>query len=635
MHASTFQPLVSQGSEDRYTPTLDKNANSGSQQYAVGLLMLRRLYQIFAVLLGSQTPRHIGLGCGALLVGKLSAEVVFYYAGRLPSEFYKVLGDKDLKAFFPLLLRCMAVVAAAGTAHAALDYGAAALGVMMRSALTTHTHKRYIRARAFYETVTGGTVDNPDQRITQDMERLSSTMATILPELLVAPFLIAYYTVRCWSMAGPLGPLAIYAYFVAGALSTRAVMPPIIRGVYHQEREEGNFRFQEIRITEFAESIAFFAGEDRERTAADAALGRVIGVQHALLRKQFWLGLITQVFSYLGATVSYAIIAVPIFLGKYDAKTGSELSSIISMNAFVSMYLIYRFSVVIEQAKRLSDIAGYTARVVQLWEEVDRIEDMEYHHHQQEEEEDSDEDDMRIVAENVTVSTPSGDQVLVSALTVDVVAGRSLIITGPNGVGKTSVLRTLCGLWRPAAGSVRVPRHELFFLPQAAYIVSGSLREQLSYPGQRRGKSSGSLARVCGDADLARLLSAVGLAQLVGRITSATGASAADHLAYDRPYPVRFWLKVLSPGEQQKISAARALFWRPRFAILDECTSALDSATEANIYQALVDAGITLVSVSHRQSLLKYHHMRLDLLPQGQYSLAPVYFDACDVVSST
>ncbi|KAJ1823306.1 hypothetical protein LPJ60_001663 [Coemansia sp. RSA 2675] len=618
MHASTFQPLVSHDSEDHYTPPPDKNANSGNQ-YAVGMLMLRRLYRIFAVLLASRTPRRIGLGCGALLVGKLAAEVVFYYAGRLPSEFYKVLGDKDLKAFFPLLLRCMAVVAAAGTARAALDYGAAALGVMMRSALTTYTHKRYIRGRAFYETIARGTVDNPDQRITQDIERLSSSMATILPELLIAPFLIAYYTVRCWSMAGPLGPLAIYVYFVAGALCTRAVMPPIIRRVYQQEREEGNFRFQEIRITEFAESIAFFAGEDRERTAADAALGRVIGVQHALLRKQFWLGLITQVFSYLGATVSYAIIAVPIFLGKYDAKTGSELSSIISMNAFVSMYLIYRFSVVIEQAKKLSDIAGYTARVVQLWEEVDRIEDMEHNLG-----EEGDEDDMRIVAENVTVSTPSGEQVLVSALTVDVVIGRSLLITGPNGVGKTSVLRTLCGLWRPAAGSVRVPRHELFFLPQAAYIVSGSLREQLSYPGHQRGQSSGSLARVCGDADLARLLSAVGLAQLVGRITSATGASAADHLAYDRPYPVSFWLKVLSPGEQQKVSAARALFWRPRFAILDECTSALDSAAEASIYQALVDAGITLVSVSHRQSLLKYHHMRLDLLPQGQYSLTPI-----------
>ncbi|KAJ2458205.1 hypothetical protein GGF42_002217 [Coemansia sp. RSA 2424] len=614
MHTSSaFQPLITEDTREQHAAAKQP---TGEYQYAVGLLMVRRLHRIFAVLLTSQTPRYIGLGCGALLVGKLAAEVVFYYAGRLPSEFYKVLGEKNLSAFFPLLLRCMAVVAAAGTARAALDYAAAALGVMMRCALTTYTHKRYISARAFYKTVSRGAVDNPDQRITQDVERLSSSIATVLPELLLAPFLVVYYTVRCWSMAGPLGPLSIYAYFVAGALSTRAVMPPIIRSVYHQEREEGNLRFQEVRITEFAESIAFFAGEDRERIAADDALARVIGAQQTLLRRQFWLGLITQVFSYLGATVSYVIIAVPIFMGKYDAKSGSELSSIISMNAFVSMYLIYRFSVIIEQAKRLSDIAGYTTRIVQLWEEVDRIDSVA-------EDDEPVDDDTRIVAEDVAVCTPSGEQLLVAALNVEVVAGRSLIITGPNGVGKTSVLRTLCGLWRPAAGSVRVPRSEVFFLPQAAYITSGSLREQLSYPGQQWGNGRAAV-RVCGDADLAQLLSTVGLAQLVSRISSATGAAAADHLAYDRPHPVQFWLKVLSPGEQQKISAARVLFWRPRFAVLDECTSALDSAAEASVYQALADAGITLVSVSHRQSLLKYHKMRLDLLPQGQYALTPI-----------
>ncbi|KAJ2889527.1 ATP-binding cassette sub- D member 4, partial [Coemansia aciculifera] len=295
---TAFQPLMSEEDTAAKQPT-------AKQQYAVGLLMVRRLHRIFAVLLASQTPRYIGLGCGGLLAGKLASEIVFYYAGRLPSEFYKVLGDKDLAAFFPLLLRCMVVVAAAGTFRAALDYAAAALGVMMRSALATHTHKRYISANVFYNTVSRGAVDNLDQRITQDVERLSSSIATVLPELLVAPFMIAYYTVRCWSMAGPLGPLSIYVYFVIGALSTRAIMPPIIRNVYHQEREEGNLRFQEVRITEFAESIAFFAGEDRERIATDEALARVIGVQHTLLCRRFWLGLITQVFSYLGATVSY------------------------------------------------------------------------------------------------------------------------------------------------------------------------------------------------------------------------------------------------------------------------------------------------------------------------------------------
>ncbi|KAJ2005994.1 hypothetical protein GGI04_002035 [Coemansia thaxteri] len=595
---------------------IQQEHKSAAGEYRVGLVMARRLWRVFGVLLDSR----IGLACASLLVAKLLAEVVFYYAGRLPSEFYHVLGDRLTAAFFPLLLRCVVVVAGAGAAKAGLDYAAGMLGVMMRSVLTAYTHRRFIAAPCLYATVTAGAVDNPDQRITQDIERLATSLATALPELLIAPFLIAYYSVKCWAISGPLGPLAIYAYFAAGAMASRAFMPPVIRAVFCLEREEGNLRFLELRLAQLAEPIAFFAGEGRERAAADDALGRVLDVLRRLLRSQLWLGLVTQIFAYLGSTVSYVIIAVPIFMGAYDGKSGSELSSIISLNAFVSMYLIYRFSVVIDHAKKLSDIAGYSARIVQLWEEIDRVERDEDEDEDQDHQlaQDSTIDPSRITAADATVCTPTGHR-LVAGLTVDVSAGRSLLITGPNGTGKTSVLRTLCGLWRPAAGCVRVPRSEVFFLPQTAYVVAGSLREQLSYPGLW-----GTAVRVCDDAELARLLAAVGLASLVGRIAAASASASADHSAYDRPFPLQFWLQVLSPGEQQKISIARVLFWKPRFAVLDECTSALDPAAEAAVYQALLDARVTLVSVSHHESLRRYHAQCLDLGPLGSYTLTDI-----------
>ncbi|KAI8324632.1 hypothetical protein GQ54DRAFT_284341 [Martensiomyces pterosporus] len=472
---------------------------------------------------------------------------------------------------------------------------------MMRNALTVYTHERYIRARSFYPLISQGAIDNPDQRITQDIEKLSANMAEVLSELIIAPVLIAYYTVKCWSMSGFFGPLSVYLYFIFGALITRWVMPPIIRNVYLQEQEEGNFRFHEVRIREFAESIAFYGGEEKEKAVANESLDAVVRVQRRLLWKQFWLSLVTQMFSYLGASVSYVIIAIPIFVGVYDDKTGPDLSSIISMNAFVSMYLIYRFTVVIEQAKKLTDIAGFAARIVQLWEELDGLEALGA---------DSDEGEQRpgdgsetgISAQDLAVCTPSGTP-LVRGLTVDIEPGNSLIITGANGVGKTSVLRTLCGLWQPSSGNVRLPYSggapDVFFLPQMPYIVGGSLREQLSYPG-----SWGSELRVCRDRDLDDLLETVGLPRLIAKLSQAASSE-------------QFWLKTLSPGEQQKISIARVLFWKPKFAVLDECTSSLDQAAEASLYQALVDNNITLISVSHRDALLRYHRRRLDLTTQG------------------
>ncbi|KAJ2854952.1 hypothetical protein J3B02_002421 [Coemansia erecta] len=297
-------------------------------------------------------------------------------------------------------------------------------------------------------------------------------------------------------------------------------------------------------------------------------------------------------------------------MGRYEDKTGSDLSSIISLNAFVSLYLIYRFSVIIEQAKKLSDIAGFTTRMAQLWEEIDRADEIHYKPMRHSE--------LSVVASDLGVCTPEGVQ-LISNLDLQISKGDSLIITGPNGVGKTSLLRVLAGLWRPSRGSVCIPLDRaqspaVFFLPQAPYIISGSLRDQLSYPGRNPGADQNN-TRLCSDAEINRILDQVRLEHIVNTLDT---AAENRHLAvFDRPFPVQFWLKALSPGEQQKISIGRVLFWNPIFAILDECTSSLDTASECIIYQVLIDAGITLVSVGHREELRKYHRKQLHLSVDG------------------
>ncbi|KAJ2162647.1 hypothetical protein GGF46_000520 [Coemansia sp. RSA 552] len=580
------------------------------KQFAVGPVLVHRVRRVCKVLLSGQTRDRIGLWCVGLVAAKLAAEAVYYYAGTMPSEFYRVLGDKDAAAFFPLLARCVGVVTAAGTCKAAIEYLSGLLGVVIRLALTRYTHWRYLRRQGFYTVASGSSaVDNPDQRITQDIERLAGSATDVLAELLIAPFLIAYYSYRCWAISGAFGPLAIYVYFAMGAVVTRWAMAPIIQQVYRLEQAEGDFRSHQVRVGEFAESIAFYGGEDRERAAADRTLANVVAAQRRVLWRRLGLGLATHVFSYLGSTVSYVIIGIPILMGVYDDKSGSELSSIISLNAFVSIYLIYRFTVVIEQTKRLADLAGYTARVVQLWEELDQIEAKSngaadrVH---------VDEGSTRIVARDLTVAVPGGPT-LVSGLNLDIGVGDSLLITGPNGSGKTSVLRTLCGLWPAGSGEVRLPANaggaaDVFFLSQTTYITSGSMRDQISYPQECGAHGRG----VCTDDELRQLLETVGLGHLEQRL---------GWRGYDQPYSVQAWQRLLSPGEQQKLSVARVLFQRPTFAALDECTSAVDAATEAQLSRALVDAGITLVSVSHHEALAEFHRWRLRLDGRGGHEL--------------
>ncbi|KAJ2805687.1 hypothetical protein H4R20_001985 [Coemansia guatemalensis] len=588
----------------------EKSEQAG-QQFKVGRVLLQRLRRICSVVVKGSAHEHVGMWYAGLVAGKLAAEVMYYYAGTLPSEFFRVLGDRNLPAFASLLGRCVVVVGLAGSCKAVLEYVGGLIGVSMRQELTRYTHARYLRAPNFYSVATSGTIDNPDQRTTQDIERLTRSGADVLAELLIAPFLIAYYTVQCWKMAGIYGPLAIYIYFGIGAAATRLAMAPIIRQVYIQEQAEGDFRFHHVRTGECAESIAFIAGEDRERAAADRALKAVTGAQRRVLGKQFWLGLLTQVFAYMGSTVSYVIIGVPIFMGSYDDKSGAELSSIISLNAFVSIYLIYRFTSVIELTKRLADVAGYATRVAQLWEELDRL-DVEA------EADDADSgvsirDSAVIVARGLDVCTPGGVR-LVTELDLEIGVGDSLVITGPNGAGKTALLRTLCGLWRPGGGEVQLAHTngapDVLFLPQAPYIIGGSLREQLCYPGLWGGRHA-----MCFNADIVRILATVGLSHVVDIV----GTSNLDY-----PYTVQAWLRLLSPGERQMMSIARVLFWRPKFVMLDECTSALDACAAEALYRAILDAGITVVSVSHSAHLERFHKRRLSLDGSGGYTLDDV-----------
>ncbi|KAJ1718872.1 hypothetical protein LPJ53_006248 [Coemansia erecta] len=591
----------------------EKPDGQHKQQYAIGRLLLRRLRRIGAVLHASSNKR-IGLWCLLLLIAKLLGEVVYYYAGRLPSEFYRVLGDRDVSSFYPLLFRCILVVTVAGACHAALELGGGLLGTQVRQTLTEYTHARYIDEKTLHGVATQGLVDNPDQRVTQDIERLSTTLATVLPELLLAPPLVVYYTVKCWNISGFLGPLSIYLYFIVGALASRMAMPPVVKQVYRLERAEGDFRFLSLRVVEYAESIAFFSGQQRERKAADSSLNGVISVQKQLLWKQFWLGLVTQVFAYLGSTVSYVIIAVPIFLGRYDDRSGGDLSSVISMNAFVSLYLIYRFSLVIEQAKRLADVAGFGTRIVQLWEAADWLD-------RQASEQAVRNTEGKVVTQGLCVGAPRDGRLLVSNLDLQLGPGDSLLITGPNGVGKTSLLRVLAGLWPPASGTLSLPAaaaHAVFFLPQQAYMVAGSLREQLSYPWTTSGQS-----RVCSDGELARVLALVGL-EHVPRMLEGEGEGDEQQRqlgVYDRWVSAQTWARVLSPGERQRMSIGRVLFWRPTFAILDECTSSLDVAAEERVYAAMQEAGITVVSVGHRAELQRFHRRRLHLLADGSHVL--------------
>jgi len=208
-------------------------------------------------------------------------------------------------------------------------------------------------------------------------------------------------------------------------------------------------------------------------------------------------------------------------------------------------------------------------------------------------------DEGAIAFEDVTVQTPSGTTLL-EHLTFRVSAGESMVVCGHNGAGKSSIIRCLSSLWPITQGKITRPSESssqngdrfsnLYYLPQKPCNVMGSLSDQLTYPE----RLPGGLA----NKELIQWLRYVGLEYVMDR--------EAEDNECD-------WETRLSLGEQQALSIARLLYHRPRFAILDECTSAVSRALESRLFVMARAVGTTCVTITHRPALEEHHCVLLRL----------------------
>jgi putative ATP-binding cassette transporter len=191
-----------------------------------------------------------------------------------------------------------------------------------------------------------------------------------------------------------------------------------------------------------------------------------------------------------------------------------------------------------------------------------------------------------LTCNQLSICTPTGERTLIKQLNLSVPPNKGLMIIGESCTGKSSLLRVIAGLWTTGSGEVVRPAiHEQLFLPQQPYHPLGDLRCQLTYP---------QVGNTTSDEELLHCLDLVNLSFLTKRCGGLGGEID--------------WTKVLSVGEQQRLSFARALLVKPRYLLLDESTSALDAANESRLYSQLSGMNITPISVSHRQALLHHHH---------------------------
>ncbi|WP_119967147.1 ABC transporter ATP-binding protein/permease [Simplicispira lacusdiani] len=518
-----------------------------------------------------------------LLLGQTGFAVLF---NEQTGEFTSALAARDSDRFWTAIRWCLALVAGAVPIYALYYFVRDTLGNHWRRWLTNRFLASYFRDRNFYELNTSATIDNPDQRIAEDINTFTQRALFFLLIFIGALLQLAAFSQVLWSISRELVYFLVF-YALAGTLLTVYVFgKPLIGLNFRQLQREADFRFSLVRVREKAEAIALYRGEAQELRQVRQRFGRAFDNFSQLIRRQLFLNLFQYAYSMLTIVLPSALIASRVLSGELEVGRAIQAAG-----AFAAV--LSAISVIIENFEGLSRFAAGIDRLdtflgllagppARRAHEQDVIESVE---------------DPRLALERVTLQTPRRERTLVRELSITVQPGEGLMIVGASGSGKSSLLRAIGGLWYAGSGRIlRPPEHDLVFLPQQPYMFSGSLRGQLLYP---------DVGRPVSDTRLLELLALVNLPELARRF----GGLDAE----------MDWEKVLSIGEQQRLAFARVLRIQPRFAILDEATSALDAANEGNLYRQLAHTSTTLVSVGHRPTILQYHKRVLELTGDGQW----------------
>ncbi len=481
--------------------------------------------------------------------------------------------------------------------------------VAWRVWLTERLTGDWLEGRAYYRgRFIDSTIDNPDQRIQQDIDVLTAnvgatpnvpsngTSSVLLFGAVDAMLSVVSFTAILWNLSGTLTvfnvslPKAMFwiviVYVLLATIVGFRIGRPLIGLSFRNELTNAAFRYALVRVRDAAEAVGFYRGERAERAQLNGRFRPIIDNYLRFVNRTVgWFG--------FNLSVSQAIVPLPwviqaprLFAGQI--KFGDVIQTAAAFGSIQDGLSFFR--------NAYDQFASYRAAIIRLNGLVEADEKAR----ELPELLVTSSIDGAVDIEGVEVRTPDGDQ-LIDPLDVHLSTGDALVITGPSGSGKTTLLRSLAQLWPYATGTLRRPDGPAtMFLSQLPYIPLGDLRAVVSYPA-----AAGDVS----DDVLRDMLNKVVLGHLVDRLGD-----------------LQDWVKVLSPGEQQRVAFARVLLTKPKAVFLDEATSAMDEGLELAMYQLLRSElpDTILVSVSHRSTVEHHHNQRLDLLGEGQWRLGPL-----------
>jgi putative ATP-binding cassette transporter len=542
--------------------------------------------------------RLAGLGLLTVIVA-MSLGLVFLNVllNQWNNAFYDTLQNRDLPGFTRQLGKFCVLAAIFILVAVYQMYLRLMLQIRWRRWLTDRFLDLWLTHRVFYALqMRGGQTDNPDQRIADDIDQFVSQTLTLTLGFLEAVVTLVSFVGILWGLSGTMSFSALgreftvpgymvwvaLGYSIVGTWLTKWLGRPLIRLNYQQQRFEADFRFSLVRLRENVEGVALYRGEADEAKVFRQRFASVVGNWWEIMKWRKRLSWLTNGYSQAAVIFPFLATAPRYFAGAIQLGDMMQTASAFghvqgSLSWFVDAYTeLAAWKATVDRlttfTRAMDEARGGQAEPLALVPAPGA--------------------DEALRIRGLSLALPEGG-LLLEGLDLDVRPGERLLISGPSGSGKSTLIRAIAGIWPHGRGSIALPASgRLLFLPQKPYLPIGALRAVVSYPTPAGGFT---------DEAIREALAACGLGRLAGLLDDD-----------------RYWAQQLSPGEQQRLAFARMLLQKPDWLFLDEATSAVDEAGEAELYHLLARRlpQAAIISVGHRMSLVAAHQRHLELRPQ-------------------
>ena len=518
------------------------------------------------------------------------------------ARFYNAIQDKNWDVFWHemLIFAGLAILFIAAAVYQL--YLQQWLRIRWRQWMTTEYLARWLRGGTHYRMrLTGDVADNPDQRIAEDLDLFAERAIGIGVGFLGAIATLLSFIAILWGLSNdaPTPYLSVIPgylvwtalfYALVGTWIAHLIGKPLVRLNFNQQRFEADFRYHLVRMRENGEQVALLAGEEMERGRLGGRLGMLVANFHRIMTAQKRLTWFTAGYNQISIIFPFIVVSPAYFAGTIPLGVLMQTAS-----AFENVQRAFSFF--IGAYTQLAEWRAVTQRLIGFEASIATAERMERESGIRRDEGGK----AAISLDELRLRLPSGVP-LVTVENLVIEPDERILIGGRSGSGKSTIFRAIAGIWPFGDGKIAIGKgKKVLVLPQRPYLPFARLDEALAYPND---------AALFSPRQFADVLKSVGLEQLIGRLEEETS-----------------WPHILSQGEQQRVSIARAILARPDILLLDEATSGLDEPGETALYELLAERlpETTILSIGHRTTLRAFHGRRLDLefQPGGFYRMRP------------